>query len=116
MILDLSESELVRSSNFFNLQLEGIFIRIMFHDVIIHIDQNSFFTFFEDFSYFIKRNLILVGYLEQKKASTVEARRLLALSSTHYFTKEQNKKSADQNNHSATALPYEAITKSWTIA
>lgn len=41
MILDLSESELVRSSNFFNLQLEGIFIRIMFHDVIIHIDQNS---------------------------------------------------------------------------
>ena len=41
MILDLSQSELVRSSNFFNLQLEGIFIRIVFHDVIVHVDQNS---------------------------------------------------------------------------
>lgn len=41
MILDLSESELVRSSNFFNLQLEGIFIRIVFHNVIVHVDQNS---------------------------------------------------------------------------
>lgn len=41
MILDLSESQLVRSSNFFDLQLEGIFIRIVFHNVIIHVDQNS---------------------------------------------------------------------------
>lgn len=50
-----------------------------------------FFTFFEDFSYFIKRNVILVRDLEQKKASIGEARRLLALSSTYYFT-ERNKK------------------------
>lgn len=39
-ILDLGESELVRSPDLFNLQLEGVFVRVVFHDVVVHVDQN----------------------------------------------------------------------------
>ena len=35
---------------------------------------SPFFTFFEDFSYFIKRNVVLVRYLEQKKENICEAK------------------------------------------
>lgn len=64
---------------------------------------SPFFTFFEDFSYFIKRNFILVRYLEEKKAMIGEARRLLSLSFTSYFTERNNNK---KSSNDETALPY----------
>lgn len=68
MILDLSQSQLVRSSNLFNLQLEGIFIRIVFHNVIIHVDQNSGKT--KQIRYFTVLNA--KGTLKPKKAWTIQ--------------------------------------------
>lgn len=64
---------------------------------------SPFFAFFEDFSYFIKRDIILVRYLEQKKAMIGEARRLLSLSFTFYFTERSNsnKKPANEDNYYA---------------
>lgn len=38
--LDLSEGESVRPPRFLNLQLEGIFIGVMLHDVVVHVHQN----------------------------------------------------------------------------
>lgn len=40
MPLDLREREPVRPPGFFDLQLEGVFIGVMLHDVIIHVHQN----------------------------------------------------------------------------
>lgn len=65
---------------------------------------SPFFTFFEDFSYFIKRNIILVRYLEQKKAMISEARRLLSLSLTPYFTERNNNNKKPGNEDSCSAL------------
>lgn len=62
---------------------------------------SPFFTFFEDLSYFIKRNIVLVRYLEQKEESLCKARRLLVLSPTYCCTERNNKRSADQNSCSA---------------
>lgn len=65
---------------------------------------SPFFTFFEDFSYFIKRNIILVRYLEQKKAMIGEARRLLSLSFTSYFIERNNNKNKPANKDNCSAL------------
>lgn len=67
---------------------------------LLHGTYSPFFTFFEDFSYFIKRNIILVRYLEQKKAMIGEARRLLSLSFASYFTERNNhnKKPVNEDN------------------
>lgn len=82
----------------------------MFSDSCCVGTYSPFFTFFEDLPYFIKGHVILVRDLEQKKASTGEASRLLALSSTSYFT-ERNKKNPTGLQMKATALPYKGNTK-----
>ena len=37
---DLSEGELERSPRLFHLQLEGVFIGIMLHDIVVHVHQD----------------------------------------------------------------------------
>lgn len=40
VLLDLSEGEFVRPPHFFDLQLEGVFIGVMLHNVVVHVHQN----------------------------------------------------------------------------
>lgn len=37
---DLSEGELERSPGLFHLQLEGVFVGVMLHDIVIHVHQD----------------------------------------------------------------------------
>lgn len=63
---------------------------------------SPFFTLFEDLSYFVKRNIVLVRYLEQKKASMGKARGLPVLPST----------TVTDRNNKRPALPFQGNTKS----
>lgn len=60
MPLDLREREPVRPPGFFDLQLEGVFIGVMLHDVIIHVHQNPFFTFLEYLPNLIVGHIVFV--------------------------------------------------------
>lgn len=58
--LNLSEGEFVRPRHFFDLQLEGVFIGVMLHNVVVHVHQNPFFTFLEYFPNLVMGNIIFV--------------------------------------------------------
>ena len=57
---DLSEGELERSPGLFHLQLEGVFIGVMLHDIVVHVHQDPFFTLLEDFPNLFLGNIIFV--------------------------------------------------------
>lgn len=73
---------------------------------------SPFFTFFEDFSYFIKRYVILVRYLKQKKKKHLWSKDTAGTALHLLFYRKGTIKGLQIK----TALPYKGNTKSWTIA
>ena len=68
---DLSEGELERSPGLFRLQLEGVFIGVVLHDIVVHVHQDPFFTLLEDFPNLFLGNIIFVRDLKEQKKNNI---------------------------------------------
>lgn len=58
--LDLCQGELVGAAGVFDLQLEGVFVGVVLHDVVVHVHQDPFFALLKYFPNLVMGDIILV--------------------------------------------------------